>query len=204
MPGIFANLTTGTRNSATSLEIRTGYFGHCMKQNTGLWVCARNAEPLANVIKDQKMPNIDPLNLVYMSGTFKDKMIFSGLIFASIPFLFVCFLLLATFPTWSDGVDSGSSEGQVKAFPSRMVSRIATILVGLASLLSLVSVFWQHISTAASVTMHEELYYGVVKGHIGVVAMVLGWGSVSAAFLATIGLIVMIVSIAVLAKLTDD
>ncbi|OAX78169.1 hypothetical protein ACJ72_07525 [Emergomyces africanus] len=204
MPVIFANLTTGARNSATSLEIRTGYFGHCMKQNSGLWVCARNAEPLVNVIRDQKASNIDPLNLVYMSRVFKDKMVFSGLIFASIPCLFLCLLLLGTFPAWHNEVDSEGSERQVKPFPSRNVSHIATIMVGVASLLSLVSVFWQHISSAASVTMHEELYYGVVKGHIGVVSMVLGWGGVCAAFLVLIGLVVMLVGLRVLAKLTAD
>ncbi|KKZ61019.1 hypothetical protein EMCG_04355 [[Emmonsia] crescens] len=204
MPMIFANLTTGVRNNATSLEIRTGYFGHCMKQNAGLWVCARSAEPLTNVIRDQKTSNIDPLNLVYMSKIFKDQMIFSGLIFASIPCLFACFLLLGTFPGWHDEIVSNGSECEVRPFPSIIVSRIATIMVGLASLLTFVSVFWQHISSAASVTMHEELYYGVVKGHIGVVATVLGWGGVFTAFLVLAGLVLMRMSIALLMQLTEE
>ncbi|KLJ07587.1 hypothetical protein EMPG_16945 [Blastomyces silverae] len=203
MPGIFANLTAGVRNNVTSFEIRTGYLGHCMKQNSGLWVCARNIEPLANVIRDQKTSNIDPLNLVYMSKTFKDRMIFSGLIFASIPCLFICFLLLSTFPNWHTEANSEGSDVDVKPFPSRAVSRVASGFVALASLLTFVSVFWQHISSTASVTMHEELYYGVVKSSTGVIAMVFGWGGVLTSFLVVIGLIIMILSISLLQKLTD-
>ncbi|EEH10556.1 conserved hypothetical protein [Histoplasma capsulatum G186AR] len=203
MPGIFANLTTGARNNADSFEIRTGYLSHCLKQASGLWVCARDIQPLAKVISDQKKSNIDPLNLIYMSKAFKDRMVFSGLIFASIPFLFVCFLLLATFPTWQDEVDSNGSEVQVKPFPSKVVSRVTTVLVVLASLLAFVSIFWQHISSSASVTMNEELYYGVVRSHSGVVAMILGWGGVFAAFLVVLGLVVMLVSLDLVIKLSD-
>ncbi|KAL2386346.1 hypothetical protein RJZ90_000742 [Blastomyces dermatitidis] len=188
MPGVFANLTTGVRNNATSFEIRTGYLGHCMKQNSGLWICARDIEPLANVIRDQKASNIDPLNLVYMSKTFKDQVIFSGLIF----------------PNWHADVNSEESDVEIKPFPSRVVSRVATGFVALASLLTFVSVFWQHISSAASVTMHEELYYGVVNSSTGVVAMVFGWGGVLTSFLVVIGLILMILSISILQKLSDD
>ncbi|EGE77141.2 hypothetical protein, variant [Blastomyces dermatitidis ER-3] len=204
MPGVFANLTTGVRNNATSFEIRTGYLGHCMKQNSGLWICARDIEPLANVIRDQKASNIDPLNLVYMSKTFKDQVIFSGLIFASIPCLFICFLLLSSFPNWHADVNSEESDVEIKPFPSRVVSRVATGFVALASLLTFVSVFWQHISSSASVTMHEELYYGVVNSSTGVVAMVFGWGGVLTSFLVVIGLILMILSISILQKLSDD
>ncbi|OJD27329.1 hypothetical protein ACJ73_01281 [Blastomyces percursus] len=188
MPGVFANLTSRVRNNATSFEIRTGYLGHCMKQNSGLWVCARNIEPLANVIRDQKASNIDPLNLVYMSKTFKDRMIFSGLIF----------------PNWHTEVNSEGSDLDVKPFPSRAVSRVALGFVTLASLLTFVSVFWQHISSTASVTMHEELYYGVVKANTGVIAMVFGWGGFLASFLVVIGLLIMILSISLLTKLTDE
>ncbi|PGH07631.1 hypothetical protein GX51_01640 [Blastomyces parvus] len=204
MPGVFANLTTGVRDNVSSFEIRTGYLGHCMKQNSGLWVCARNVEPLANVIRDQKTSNIDPLNLVYMSKTFKDRMAFSGLIFASIPCLFICFLVLATFPNWHSEVDSESSEVEVKPFPSRLVSRVATGFVALASLLTFVSVFWQHISSTASVTMHQELYYGVVKSSTGVIAMVFGWGGVLTSFLVVIGLVIMILSLSLIMRLSDE
>ncbi|EEH37966.2 hypothetical protein PAAG_00887 [Paracoccidioides lutzii Pb01] len=203
MPAILANLSSGINRNATSLEIRTGYLGHCMKQNSGLWICARNAEALANAIRDQKASDADPLNLLYMSKAFKDQMVFSGLIFASIPFVFICFLLLSTFPGWHEKLYSSGSEQEVRPFPSRLVSQLATVLVGLASLLIFVSVFWQHISSAAGVTMGEELNYGAVDGHIGVVSMVLGWGGVIGTALVFLGLIIMLMSISIVSKLID-
>ncbi|KAK2798188.1 hypothetical protein FQN51_007874 [Onygenales sp. PD_10] len=204
LAGTFANLTEGIGGNVPSFEIRTGYFGHCINQNSGLWVCARNVEQLTAAINNQKTSDIDPLNLLYISKVFKDQMVFSGLIFPSIPFAFICSLLLGTFPGWHEEIDEDGNEREVKPFPSKPISQLATILAGIGSVLTLVSAFWQHISSSGGVTMSEGLYYGAVKGHIGTVAMVLGWGSFLAAAIVCLGLIIMILSISLLDRLTDE
>jgi hypothetical protein len=88
----------------------------------------------------------------------------------------------------------------VKPFPSRPVSYIVLALLILASLLIFVSVYWQHIASSAAVTMGQSLSYGTVKGKVGAVAMVLGWGSVFLDILAGVAMYVMILSIKVLSE----
>lgn len=52
--------------------------------------------------------------------------------------------------------------------------------------------------------MAETLTYGAVSGHVGTAAMVLGWFAVGLIGVATIGLLIMIMSISLLRRLTDD
>jgi hypothetical protein len=46
--------------------------------------------------------------------------------------------------------------------------------------------------------------YGAVSGQVGAGAMALGWVATALLFVVTIGLLVMILSISVLDRLTDD
>lgn len=52
--------------------------------------------------------------------------------------------------------------------------------------------------------MVETLTYGVVSGHVGPAAMALGWIAVGLIGIAALGMIVMIMSISLIRKLTDD
>jgi Ca2+ regulator and membrane fusion protein Fig1 len=88
----------------------------------------------------------------------------------------------------------------VKPFPSRAVSYIILALLTLSSLLIFVSVFWQHIVSSAAVTMGQSLSYGTVKGKVGTVAAVLGWGAVFLDILAGVAIYIMILSIRVLSE----
>lgn len=112
--------------------------------------------------------------------------------------------ILATFPGWHEETDENGSERDVKPFPSRPLSRIALAALTLASLLALVSMMWQHTASVAAATTAQDMAYGEVKTHVGAIAMALGW--IGLAFLAipAIGLLVMILSITLLDRLTDD
>ncbi|QVM05430.1 hypothetical protein D8B26_000141 [Coccidioides posadasii str. Silveira] len=194
----------GTNASYPSLEVRTGYLGMCLKQATDLWICARSAEALASLVKSRagNSSHNDPLNLIWTAKTFKDKLVFNGFIFASIPLLLVCILILAVFPNWLE--DPDEEDQYIKPFPPARLVKVLMVLTPITSLLALLSAFWQHISSSAGVTMVEILSYGTVTGNIGVAAMVLGWGSLVAVGLATLGIISMHLSIKILQRLTDE
>jgi hypothetical protein len=117
---------------------------------------------------------------------------------------FLCFLLLATFPGWHEEVDETGSDREVKPFPSRPVSQVALALIFVASVFVLVSVLWQHTAAVAASTIAQDLGNGSVKSGVGTTAMILGWFGFALMIIVTIGLLVMILSISLLDKLTDD
>lgn len=116
---------------------------------------------------------------------------------------FVCFLLLATFPGWHEETVDGSDR-DVKPFPSRPVSQIALAVIFVASVFVLVSVLWQHTASVAASTIAQDLGNGSVKSGVGTAAMILGWFGFALLIIVTIGLLVMILSISLLDRLTDD
>jgi Ca2+ regulator and membrane fusion protein Fig1 len=115
--------------------------------------------------------------------------------------VFIAILLLTTFPSWHNAMDEASSEREIKPFPSRPVSYLILALLTLASLLVFVSVFWLHIASSAAVTMGQSLSYGTVKGKVGTLAVVLGWGAVLLEILAAVGMAITILSIKALENL---
>jgi hypothetical protein len=123
--------------------------------------------------------------------------------FVSIAFAFFTILLLASFPGWHEDEDSEGSEREVKPFPARAVSTVSLAICFVASVLSLLSSFWQHLSSAASSTMASVFTYGNVVGRIGPAAMALGWLSTFLLFTATCGLLSLILSIRVMRVLLD-
>lgn len=118
---------------------------------------------------------------------------------------FVVFLLLATFPGWHEEQDERTgSEIDIKPFPSRAVSQTALALIFISSIFLLVSVLWQHTASVAAAQVASDFGNGSVKSGVGAAAMVLGWFSFTLLIIVTIALLVMIMSIQLLDKLTDD
>jgi len=68
----------------------------------------------------------------------------------------------------------------------------------------LVSVLWQHTASIGASTIAQDLGNGSVASGVGTTAMILGWFGFSLFIIVTIGLLVMILSISLLDKLTDD
>ncbi len=220
-PGV----TTAIANivGRAQLEVRVGYFGICINPDGGAFLCSNNASSLASQVSVDQ----DPLNLIWVASTFKDSIVFPYLMYAhpltllhqstgnanvhvfsprivAIILAFICFLLLATFPGWHEETDERGSEHDVKPFPSRPVSQVALALIFVASVFVLVSVLWQHTASIGAATIAQDLGNGSVVSGVGTTAMILGWFGFSLLIIVTIGLLVMILSISLLDKLTDD
>ncbi|CAG8950921.1 hypothetical protein HYFRA_00003138 [Hymenoscyphus fraxineus] len=178
------------------LAVRVGYFGICINPDGGSWLCSNNATALANEVTVAD----DPLNLIWLASQFKDMIVFPYLIIIAIIFAFICLLLLATFPGWHEEEDAHGSEREVKPFPSRPVSQIALAIIFIASIFVLVSVLWQHTASVAASIIAQDFGNGSVRSGVGTTAMVLGWFGFALLIVVTIGLLVMILSIRVLAE----
>ncbi|KAJ5161098.1 hypothetical protein N7492_006490 [Penicillium capsulatum] len=194
-PGAMAHIV-GT----AELEVRVGYFGICVQPDGGSFICNSNATALAEIVTVDQ----DPLNLIWVASTFKDAVVFPYLLIVAIVFAFFCFILLATFPGWHEEPGDDGSDVEVKPFPSRPVSQAALALIFVSSVFVLVSVLWQHTASVAASTIAQDMGNGVVKSGVGTSAMVLGWFGFVLLVIVTIGLLVMILSISLLRKLTDE
>lgn len=163
-------------------------------------MCNQNATALADILT----VNEDPLNLVWVASTFKNAIVFPYLIIIALVLAFLTFLLLATFPGWHTSIGSDGSEHEVKPFPSRPVSQVALATIFIASVFILVSVMWQHTAAVAASTIAQDLGNGAVKSGVGTAAMVLGWFGFGLLVVVTLGLLVMILSIQLLDRLTEE
>jgi len=96
------------------------------------------------------------------------------------------------------------SEVDVKPFPSRPVSQMALSCAGVSVMLSLIASLWQHVGAVGAAAMAEATNYGNVKSSIGTTAISFGWVGFSFAAIVAFGLLIMILSIIILDRLTDD
>jgi Ca2+ regulator and membrane fusion protein Fig1 len=117
---------------------------------------------------------------------------------------FLTFILLATFPGWHTDTSSSGSEQEVKPFPSRPVSQVALATIFIASVFVLVSIMWQHTAAVAASTIVQDLGNGSVRSGVGVTAMILGWFGFGLLVIVTLGLLVIILSIRLFERLTDE
>lgn len=113
-------------------------------------------------------------------------------------------LLLSTFPGWHSEYSETGSEAEAKPFPSRLVSHLVAACLVVSTIFSGISVLWQHIAAVAVATSTTTLIGGAVKSHVGTASMVLAWAATFLLAISTFGVLLMIVSIALLDKLTDD
>ena len=116
------------------------------------------------------------------------------------------FLGLATFPGWHEERDARTgSDIDIKPFPSRPVSQAVAMALGAASLLLMISALWQHVAAASVVAIIATTGQGQgVVGDIGAASISLVWLSFALAALVFQGLVVMILSIHLLDRLTDE
>jgi uncharacterized membrane protein len=117
----------------------------------------------------------------------------------------LAFVGLATFPGWVEEHDETTgSDIDVKPFPSRAVSQAIAFVLLMASLLILVSCLWQHVAAASVVTTVSSMSQQRIAGHVGAVAAVLVWLSLTLVVFTFLGILVMIISIYTLDLLTDE
>jgi len=113
-------------------------------------------------------------------------------------------LLLFTFPSWHTEEDEDGSEQEVKPFPSKSITNAALAVVTVASILTFISAYGQHISSSTAGVLAQSLSYETVESHVGTVAMILGWGAVLLELLAAIALLIMILSIRLLMQQLEE
>ncbi|KAJ6095280.1 hypothetical protein N7486_006026 [Penicillium sp. IBT 16267x] len=200
--------------SGSTFEVHAGYMGLCISQGDEGRVCSSSAKTLANIVKAEKTKSVtgslmteftpDPLNLILIAEKFKTKIVFDGLLYIAVVLAFGCFILMSTFPGWHEEKNESGSEIEVKPFPSRPVSQIALGLISRSFGFSFISVLWQHINSSSTASMAETLTYGAVSGHVGTAAMVLGWFAVGLIGVVAIGLLIMILSISLITRLSDE
>ncbi|TGO07788.1 hypothetical protein BTUL_0247g00170 [Botrytis tulipae] len=152
-----------------------GFLGFCLKDPSDIWLCAKSATSLANFVTESRS---------YDYGLRKNSR---------------NSLCLVDYGR-HDEENLADVEREVIPFPSRLSSNWALIVIVLASLLSFVSAFWQHISSGTGASMVRSLSYGTIRTVVGPAAMALAWGSVFFLFLTTFGLLLMILSIKALAE----
>lgn len=116
----------------------------------------------------------------------------------------IAFILLSTFPGWHEERDENGSDVEIKPFPSRPVSQCVLIALVLGFSLGIISILWQHINSSSTASMAEILNYGAVSGHVGVGSMALGWIAVIIIGIVATAMLVMIMSISLIRRLTDD
>ena len=117
----------------------------------------------------------------------------------------LAFVGLATFPGWVEEHDETTgSDIDVKPFPSRAVSQAIAFVLLMASLLILMSCLWQHVAAASVVTTVSSMSQQRIAGHVGAVAAVLVWLSLTLVVFTFLGILVMIISIYMLDLLTAE
>ena len=62
-----------------SMTIRAGFFGVCVKSSIQDWTCRKDAKSFATIVNVTQ----DPLNLVSNSIVFRERIVFSGLLYVT-------------------------------------------------------------------------------------------------------------------------
>lgn len=186
---------------SAELAVRVGYFGMCVQQPGGLWLCSSSADELLEQIGG----NNDPLALIKTGSKFREEVLFSPMLFISVVLSCLAMLLLATFPGWHEETDETTgSLVDVKPFPSRPVSQVALLFSFISSVLMLVTSLWQHVGCVGAATLAESAYYNNIKAEVGSGAMIMVWGSFTLTIVTMISLVAMIISIVILDRLSDE
>lgn len=118
--------------------------------------------------------------------------------------MFICILSLSTFPGWHEEVNDNGSEYEVKPFPSQISLSICLLAVSASFGFGLISILWQHINSSATATMTEILTYGAVSGHVGAVAMALGWLSIGLIAIVCMALFMMKLTLTMIRQPDED
>ena len=77
---IFSNIT-----NHSSLEVRAGYLGVCIRQNSDQWQCSGSASVLAIIAQLSSGSTSDPLDLIWIASNFRDQVVFVGLMYVFSP-----------------------------------------------------------------------------------------------------------------------
>jgi len=116
----------------------------------------------------------------------------------------ISWFLLATFPGWHSAYDDDGSEIDVKPFPNRTVVQVTLGATALAMLFAFVSAVWQHTSTATASTTFQASTFGFLQANTGAIGTAMVWINFCLLLLATIMMVLLLISLTAISGLTDD
>ncbi|KAK9457866.1 Ca2+ regulator and membrane fusion protein Fig1-domain-containing protein [Dipodascopsis uninucleata] len=148
----------------TTYEVRIGFFGICMTNNPASWLCSENATALA----EQLTAAEDPLNILHLAQTFREKIVFPYLLIAAAALAFIVFVLILPYPP--------------------LLKSASTFVCFLSTLLILISVLWQHTASVSASSSTTSITNGVLTTGVGANAMILGWFSFALMTITVIGI----------------
>jgi hypothetical protein len=113
---------------------------------------------------------------------------------------------LATFPGWRTEYDERTgSDIDIKPFPSSTASKVASLPLGSASLLLMISALWQHVAAASVVAIiSNTAQRNNVVGHVGAGSVALVWLSFASTAIAFQSLMITVVTVFDFHRLTDE
>ena len=113
-------------------------------------------------------------------------------------------VLLGTFPSWHKDTGDDSSEYEVKPFPSRAISYAVLWLLGFSQAFGFMSALWLHVSAATAATTLEIMFGDLVSASVGTAVVTFAWIAFFLNSVAWLGVLIMILSIRILDRLTDE
>ncbi|KAL7785628.1 Ca2+ regulator and membrane fusion protein Fig1 domain-containing protein [Trichoderma ceciliae] len=173
-----------------SLQVRVSFMGLCARLPSGDWSCSSKIDNVANAVNNVLVEQAgsgdshDPLRLVSIARSFKDGVVFGGLFFIALGLNLISFCILSTFKVAED--DGEEHQNGDKEF---WLSRLTCVTLFMSAMMTLLSVFWQHLASVGAATLLEALTSGAVSGHVGSVAAGLGWTAVAINFLTLLAVI---------------
>jgi Ca2+ regulator and membrane fusion protein Fig1 len=117
---------------------------------------------------------------------------------------FLAILALFRFPRWYTEVSDTGSGQELKPFPSPTLSRTTLTLLLFSTILALLSAMWQHIAAVAAANAIATALGGAISHHIGAASMALAWTAVTMTAITMIALVIMLASINLLERLTNE
>jgi hypothetical protein len=125
--------------------------------------------------------------------------------FGAIVLALFSFILLATFPGWHAEEDElTGSVIDVKPFPSRPVTQVAFFLAAISAVFAGIAALWQHASAASSVIILEEVTSKFIKVSTGPGAIALAWLGATFPVFASVGILVILVSLSILDQMVGS
>lgn len=82
--------------------------------------------------------------------------------------------------------------------------KLCIAAAGLSSMFALTAALWQHVASAATTSLVGALSHGEVVGHVGPAATALAWLGFGLTAIVTIAVTVLLLSIQLLDRLTDE
>ncbi|ODV92948.1 hypothetical protein CANCADRAFT_95541 [Tortispora caseinolytica NRRL Y-17796] len=165
--------------SGSSLVVRAGYFGTCIKSQSSVWSCSTDLHSLQEVAKNIEG---DPANILNAVELARNGMLLGPALIAAACLSFAAMILL------------------IPRMPSAVWRGVATSLALVATMLVIIVAIAQNAVSYTVVNTARGISNGGICAYTGSVAMGLAWFAIGATALATVGIYIIHTAINALSK----